>query len=187
MNHPNLVPTLGVGLDIAELCLVSPWMSKGDLLHYLRNLPNANRVSIVRAPVIHAGECTKFGTKDDWSRRWAFLSPFQRHRPRIIERGQPSQFGRFRRLTVVLQAEILFDDAGIPRIADFGFSSITFDPGSSIRSQKNFRDSIRWTAPEILQAPDGESGHCTKMSDVYAFGMVVVEVRCHYCSRRLRV
>lgn len=185
MNHPNLVPTLGVGLNIAELCLVSPWMSEGDLLHYLRNFPNANRVSIVRAPVIHAGECTKFGTKDDWSRRWAFLSPFQRHCPRIIERGQPSQFGRFRRLTVVLQTEILFDDAGIPRIADFGFSSIIFD-NSSI-SKTIHIDPIQWTAPEILQVPDGESGRRTKMSDVYAFGMVVVEVRCHYCSRRLRV
>ena len=161
-------------------------MSEGNLLHYLRNFPNANRVSIVRAPVIHAGECTKFGTKDDWSRRWAFLSPFQRHRPRIIERGQPSQFGRFRRLTVVLQTEILFDDAGIPRIADFGFSSITFDSGSYITSKTMPSDSIQWTAPEILQALDSESGRRTKMSDVYAFGMIVVEVRCHYCSRRLR-
>jgi len=36
--------------------LVSPWMSEGDLLDYLRKFPNANRVSIVRAHVIHAGE-----------------------------------------------------------------------------------------------------------------------------------
>jgi hypothetical protein len=32
------------GLDIAELCVVSPWMPDGDLLQYLSRYPGANRV-----------------------------------------------------------------------------------------------------------------------------------------------
>ena len=30
--HPNVIPTLGAGPDIGELCVTSPWMSEGDLL-----------------------------------------------------------------------------------------------------------------------------------------------------------
>ena len=30
--HPNVVPTLGAGPDIGELCVTFPWMSEGDLL-----------------------------------------------------------------------------------------------------------------------------------------------------------
>jgi len=50
LNHPNVVPTLGAGLDIAELCVVSPWMD-GDLLQHLNRYPGANRVAIVRVYV----------------------------------------------------------------------------------------------------------------------------------------
>jgi len=88
----------------------------------------------------------------------------------------------------MLQENILFDGAGIPRIADFGISSITFDPNSYNASTPFGGYSLRWAAPEILEAPlNSEFRRSTKMSDVYAFGMVVVEVRCHYCSRRLGV
>ena len=48
LNHPNLVPTLGAGPDIAELCVVSPWLSDGHLLQYVKNYPGVNRVAIVR-------------------------------------------------------------------------------------------------------------------------------------------
>ena len=86
------------------------------------------------------------------------------------------------------QENIFFDGTGIPRIADFGLSSITFDP-NSCNATTPWRDyALRWAAPEILEAPlNSESRRPTKMSDVYAFGMVVVEARCHYCSRRLGV
>lgn len=82
------------------------------------------------------------------------------------------------------QENILFDNAGIPRIADFGISSMTFDPTSNNASTPWRGFSIRWAAPEILEAPQGgEARRPTTMSDVYAFGMVVVEVRCHGYSR----
>ncbi|KAF9647902.1 kinase-like protein [Thelephora ganbajun] len=71
---------------------------------------------------------------------------------------------------------ILFDSAGIPQINDFGFSSITFNPVSNNASSPFRGYSIRWAAPEILEASNDNSRRPTKMSDVYAFGMVVVEI-----------
>jgi len=64
---------------------------------------------------------------------------------------------------------VLIDNAGTARIADFGLATVTgLEPAVPI--QKCY--SIRWTAPEVLR---GETG-VSKESDVYAFGMLVVEV-----------
>ena len=71
----------------------------------------------------------------------------------------------------------MFDRTGIPRITDFGVSSMTFNPISSNATSLSHGHSVRWAALEILEASvDSEARRPTKMSDVYAFGMVVVEV-----------
>ena len=88
LKHPNVVPTLGAGPDIGELCVVSPWMPDGDLQQYLNKYPGANRVAIVRVHVPCASKYTESVTQDDWSCRWAFLSPFQRRRSWRLEGGQ---------------------------------------------------------------------------------------------------
>ena len=62
LNHPNVLPTLGAGLDIAELCVVSPWMPDGDLLQYLNKYPGVSRVSIVSAHDVHDSEYTELNT-----------------------------------------------------------------------------------------------------------------------------
>ena len=51
MNHPNVVPTFGATTEIAEFCVVAPWMPEGELLEYLGKYPGANRAEIVR-PVL---------------------------------------------------------------------------------------------------------------------------------------
>src|SRR5579872_2002591 len=82
-----------------------------------------------------------------------------------------------RLLTATHKLNILFDNAGTPRIADFGISSITFNPESHNASTIFRGCSMRWTAPEILVAPLGSELSRPKMSgDVYAFAMVVIEV-----------
>ena len=74
----------------------------------------------------------------------------------------------------------MFDNTGIPRISDFGSASLTQNPASMNASTPIRPTSIRWTAPEILGAAANiEAWRPTKMSDVYAFGMVVVEVGYH--------
>jgi len=57
-----VVPTLGVGLDIAEFCMVFPWMPDGNLLQYLNKYPGASRVSIVSVHDVHDNEYTEFNT-----------------------------------------------------------------------------------------------------------------------------
>ncbi|KAF9642958.1 hypothetical protein BDM02DRAFT_3123988 [Thelephora ganbajun] len=57
-----------------------------------------------------------------------------------------------------------------PCLADFGLSTVTPDPEPVGHVRKCY--SIRWAAPEIL---GGEAG-ASKEADVYAFGMVVIEV-----------
>ena len=66
---------------------------------------------------------------------------------------------------------ILIDGNGHARVSDFGLSSIAYGKHSSgIRSDKG--RTLRWSAPEVLFGDVPAS----KQADVFAFGMVVVEV-----------
>ncbi|KAJ3151438.1 hypothetical protein HDU86_006138 [Geranomyces michiganensis] len=68
---------------------------------------------------------------------------------------------------------ILVDGAGIPKLADFGFSVLKAGNASigTMRAGENMGGTIRWSAPECL-----EGAHPNFQSDVYAFGMVMWEV-----------
>ncbi|KAJ3173754.1 hypothetical protein HDU88_002843 [Geranomyces variabilis] len=68
---------------------------------------------------------------------------------------------------------ILVDGAGIPKLADFGFSVLKAGNASigTMRAGENMGGTIRWSAPECL-----EGSHPNFQSDVYAFGMVMWEV-----------
>ena len=86
------------------------------------------------------------------------------------------------------QANLLFDSEGIPRIFDFGNASMISDPYLKEVHASCFYNNLQWTAPELLVAKlNDEAVQPTKMSDVHAFGMVVVEVGCVRFSRRLEV
>lgn len=88
-------------------------------------------------------------------------------------------------LTFIYQENILFDGAGVPQITDFGVSSITFHQTNNA-STPTHGYSIRWAAPEILEALNEISKRPTKMSDVYAFAMVVIEVKYNHRTRSSR-
>ena len=62
LNHPNVLLALGAGPDIAELCVVSPWMPDGNLLQYLNKYTGAPRVFIVSVHDICDSEFPKFNT-----------------------------------------------------------------------------------------------------------------------------
>ncbi|KAF9780742.1 hypothetical protein BJ322DRAFT_279145 [Thelephora terrestris] len=64
---------------------------------------------------------------------------------------------------------VLVDKSGFARLNDFGLASI-FSP--------KFEDSYRWMAPELFGVEENESksGTPTPESDVFALGMVAVEV-----------
>ncbi|KAJ7440163.1 kinase-like domain-containing protein [Mycena latifolia] len=48
LSHPNLLPFFGLYYLDSRLCLVSPWMSNGHVLEFLKNAPpDTDRVSLI--------------------------------------------------------------------------------------------------------------------------------------------
>jgi len=47
LAHKNILPLLGVSRDVAEFCLVSPWMKNGTIVEYVRNNPQVNPLGLV--------------------------------------------------------------------------------------------------------------------------------------------
>ena len=82
-----------------------------------------------------------------------------------------SNFSLTTALTCV-QPNILMDDSGNARLADFGFTTVTLNLESvqSVQCQRGFTP--RWTAPEVL-----DEGPHSKEADIFSFAMVMIEVR----------
>ncbi|KAJ7598719.1 kinase-like domain-containing protein [Mycena floridula] len=49
LNHPNVLPFLGVNVELfaPSFCLVSPWMSNGNLMQFLDRHPDFDRRSAI--------------------------------------------------------------------------------------------------------------------------------------------
>jgi len=76
------------------------------------------------------------------------------------------------------------DGSGHARIADFGLATVTQNLDSFRSASRQHGHSARWAAPEILN----ERGTHSKEADVFAFAMVIIEVRhgrSTGCSRTL--
>lgn len=75
-------------------------------------------------------------------------------------------------------ANILIDETGHPRLADFGLLTIISDPENRVSaSSTNPGGTFRWMSPELI-APEqfGIKKSCpTEASDCYALGMVIYE------------
>ncbi|KIY73433.1 kinase-like protein [Cylindrobasidium torrendii FP15055 ss-10] len=72
---------------------------------------------------------------------------------------------------------VAMDRQGNPRIADFGLAQIIEDiTGASLTQSKGLESSYRWFAPEVCGEGDGK---LTTHSDVYAYGMTILELLTH--------
>lgn len=64
------------------------------------------------------------------------------------------------------------DEGGNARITDFGLASITRDPSSVQSTISDSGYTQRWAAPEVF----GGESIASKQSDIFSFGMVILEV-----------
>ena len=77
---------------------------------------------------------------------------------------------------MLVKANILIDQTGHARLADFGLLTILSDPANSTSSHTQ-GGTARWMSPELInpQKFGLENSRPTKSSDCYAFGMVIYE------------
>ena len=77
-----------------------------------------------------------------------------------------------------IKANILIDEAGTARVADFGLITIISDPANLLASSSYAHGgTARWMSPELIDPEEFGFDKCrpTKASDCYALGMVVYE------------
>jgi len=78
-------------------------------------------------------------------------------------------------------SNVLVDDEGQPRVADFGLSQMVDSQGVSGASSMSGKGSVRWQAPELLNVGQSfedvsSTAAPTTRSDTYAFAMVCLEI-----------
>ena len=66
----------------------------------------------------------------------------------------------------------MVDGSGNPRITDFGLATIARSPYSPGSTSDEDGYTARWCAPELLA---GGQSAC-KESDIFSFGMIIIEV-----------
>jgi serine/threonine protein kinase len=80
------------------------------------------------------------------------------------------------------QKNVLISSQQRAMLSDFGLTSILLDPGNSqadTTMTTAMKGTIPWMAPELLDPMDFGLTHSksTKHSDMYALGMLILEVR----------
>jgi len=74
-----------------------------------------------------------------------------------------------------------------PRLADFGFTTMAFDPVQPMACSAQLEGgTITFMSPELLvpQEFGKQSAVPTLQADIYAFGLVIFQVSAHGCSHR---
>ncbi|KIO23170.1 hypothetical protein M407DRAFT_244874 [Tulasnella calospora MUT 4182] len=69
-------------------------------------------------------------------------------------------------------ANVLVSDEGDAKICDFGISKLVLESSSGFTTTTSVKGTLRYSSPEMLDV-DGKS---TTMSDVWAFGMLILHV-----------
>ncbi|KAG8870749.1 hypothetical protein FRB97_009418 [Tulasnella sp. 331] len=156
LNHENILPFYGLMEISNEMYLASPWMDYGDLSKFLQEriafldaAPDVQRAHPKRAP------CRAFKEVD--AIRGIALGLEYLHTHDVIH-------GDLKAVNILLTEQL------DPLICDFGMTKIR-DGYDATSTTLQGAGSYRWMSPELMC-----EGSKTKESDVYAFGMTIVEV-----------
>ncbi|EJD37378.1 kinase-like protein, partial [Auricularia subglabra TFB-10046 SS5] len=153
LSHNRILNFVGIANLGGRTILIAPFMTNGNMLQYLLEHPHADR----RAPTIQVAEGVHF-----------------LHDQAGFVHGD-------------LKCEnVLVSDHGHALVADFGLSTVIDKEESSATTMTAIRacNTFRFAAPELLLGPedDGQPSQDavrprskTRESDVYAFGMLVLQ------------
>ena len=145
-------------------------MSGGDLPEYMEKHPDADRLVLVGMLPLCLSHAYFRYQLSDVAEGLCYL-----HSRNVIHgdlKGvRRSPRSCFTSPLISYQPNVLVDDSGHARIADFGLATVTqnFD-SMSVSAQRGHTP--RWSAPEVLYG-----GRCSKEADIFAFAMVMIEVR----------
>jgi serine/threonine protein kinase len=167
LTHPNILPLLGI--TITPLQLVSNWMPGGDLPDYIKKHSDADRLGLVSVPLLRLSHAYSRQQLSDVAKGLCYL-----HSCNVIHgdlKGVRSSKPHFTTVLILDQPNILVDDSGHARIADFGLATVTRNLDSTRSASRQHGHTVRWTAPEVLS-----EGTYSKEADIFSFAMVMIEV-----------
>ncbi|PVF94194.1 kinase-like protein [Serendipita vermifera] len=144
LNHPNILPLLGFADDDKGFepfgAFVSPWCSQGNSEEYLSQ--RGHSMSLEERLDLLRGAIEGA----------AYLHLLE---PPIVHGD-------------IKPANILIDQYGVPKLCDFGLSSILWEGASGHTTTTAHTGTERYLAPELVVSV----GRPTRESDVYAMGCV---------------
>ncbi|KAH8810365.1 hypothetical protein DL96DRAFT_1759947 [Flagelloscypha sp. PMI_526] len=150
LNHPNILPFLGVSFDAFpnRVCFVSPLMENGDIMSYVKRTSSSvdTRLTLL------------FGV----AKGIQYLHEMD------ICHGD------------IKGINILIDGSMQPRIADLGISSIVTSQSETLQlantTSRGFQGSLRWAPPEVILPHEFLNPHSSTTRDINAFGCTMLEV-----------
>ena len=147
-------------------------MPNGTLTDYVNANPHADRISLVRIQCFTCFKKLKSSKLLDVAEGLNYLHTCHMLHGDLkgVSPASPGAVATENLLTFS-KPNILIDGRGHARVSDFGLASIAHGKYSTgVKSDKGH--TVRWSAPEILFGIVPAS----KQADIFAFGMVVVEV-----------
>ncbi|KDQ10340.1 hypothetical protein BOTBODRAFT_115883, partial [Botryobasidium botryosum FD-172 SS1] len=151
LDHPHILPLLGLYTHGLSTYMVSPWMDNGDALDYVQNNPQVDY--------------------------WAWLNPMTAKLLQIAEGvgylhtlSPPVVHGDLKAVNIFISV------AGDAYIGDFGLSQATSPEIEENSTSWNIAGHPRWQAPELLDSEGDSFPPRTTESDMFALGRVAYEV-----------
>ncbi|KIK97053.1 hypothetical protein PAXRUDRAFT_137124 [Paxillus rubicundulus Ve08.2h10] len=141
LDHPHVLKLYGIASGFAPMpALVSPWVENGTLTRYLEGYGRQMQKGHRIYILVKVAEALHY------------------IHSKCIVHGD------------LTSSNILIDGEGQPLISDFGLSSILEEHNETSYFKSNRPGSIRWVAPELLEA----SPKPNIQSDVYSYGCVIL-------------
>lgn len=146
LQHPNVLPLVGVTMDEARFAMVAEWMENGNINEFVKANPYTNRFELLEGV----------------ARGLIYI-----HDHGVIHGDLKS-------------SNILVDQTGCARLADFGHLTIISDIVNLLAltlDSSGLGGIARWMSPELID-PQGfgfQTSRPTKASDCYALGMIIYD------------